>query len=242
MKIATWNLEGGRTRAARSAQLESLRELQADVVALTEPPGTYRAGAGVVCSPPRRSGAAGLESWAAIVGDTVEPIAFAIPYERLAVAARATVGDTSIVIYAAVLPWLAVTSHARDIVRPGEDSAAAFARVLAEQVRDVTDLRQRFGDLVVWAGDFNQSLVGPVSGGSHARRAALAEALASIGYRAWNEDAGHAVEGMRAVDLICGPADAKLIARGRVAPRRGDIVMSDHAGYWVELEAPTRRR
>jgi hypothetical protein len=153
----------------------------------------------------------------------------------LRVAARATVRDTPVIIYAAVLPWLAVTSHAPDIVRTGEDSMAAFARVLGEQLRDVMELQQRIGELVVWAGDFNQTLAGPLWGGSATRRAMLAQALASIGYAAWNEDAEHARARMRAIDFICGPADWELAARGRLEPSRDGLVMSDHAGYWVEL-------
>lgn len=235
MKVATWNLErGGRTRPAHVAQEEVLLELGVDVIALTEPPATYRSAPGVVASAPRRSGPAGLESWVAVVGETVEPVPFEVPYERMAVAARATVGAESIIIYGAVLPWLAVTSHAPYLVRTGEDSMAVLTRVLAEQIRDVTELQQRFGELVVWAGDFNQTLAGPLWGGSAPRRALLAQALASIGYGAWNEDAEHATDGMRAVDLICGPREHALVRQGRIDPGRGDVIMSDHAGYWVE--------
>ena len=235
MKVATWNLErGGRTQRARAAQEDLLRELAADVIALTEPPATYRDGPEIVASAPRRSGPAGFESWVAVVGETVEPLPFEVPYERMAVAARATVGDTPVIIYAAVLPWLSVTSHAPDVVRAGEDSMAAFTRVLGEQVRDVKELQQRFGELVVWAGDFNQTLAGPLWGGSATRRALLEQALASIGYAAWNEDAEHATDGMRAVDLICAPREHAIVRQGRIDPRRGDVIMSDHAGYWVE--------
>jgi len=236
MKLATWNLErGGRTAKARAAQEEVLRELGADVIALTEPPATYRDGPGVVASAPRRAGPAGLESWAAIVGPTVGPLPFEIPYERMAVAARATVGDKRIIVYCAVLPWLSVTSHAPDVVRPGEDSLGAFRRVLAEQLRDVTELRERFGELVVWAGDFNQTVVGTTRGGSDARRGLLLEALSSLGYAAWNGSAAHASAEMCAVDLICGPRDQALTEQGRIDPVRAAVVMSDHAGYWVDL-------
>ena len=38
MRVATWNLErGGKTRAARRAQEEALRELERDVLVVTEP-------------------------------------------------------------------------------------------------------------------------------------------------------------------------------------------------------------
>jgi endonuclease/exonuclease/phosphatase family metal-dependent hydrolase len=235
MKIATWNLQRGGSESVRRAQNEALRALSADVVALTEPSPSFRQGDGVVASPALRKNASGVESWVAIVGASVEPIDFDIPYERMAVAARASVGGTRVILYCAVLPWLAVTNHAPDVVRPGEDSLAAFTRVLAEQCADVAELRNRFGDLVVWAGDFNQTLVGPLWGGSEARRALLEKALASIGYVAWNDAAAHAKPEMHAVDLICGPADCSVAAQGRIDPRRDGVVMSDHAGYWVDL-------
>ena len=242
VKIATWNLErGGHTHAARCAQDDVLGLLAADVIALTEPPPAFREGPGVVASPARRTNASGFESWAAIVGPTVEPIPFEIPYERMAVAARVTVGGARVIVYCAVLPWLAVTSHAPDVVRAGEDSLAAFTRALAEQCADVVELRDRFDVPVVWAGDFNQTLFGPLSGGSKARRALLEEALASIGYAAWNARAAHATDGMHAVDLICGPADWEVVAQGRIEPARDGVEMSDHAGYWVDASITSRR-
>jgi len=239
MKLATWNLEcGGRTLRARAAQEEALRELGADVIALTEPPATYRDGPGVVASAALRSGVAGFESWVAVVGEKVEPIPLEFPYERMAVAARASVGAASVIIYCAVLPWLTVASHAPYLVRAGEDSMAVFTRVLAEQLRDVAELRQRFGDRVVWAGDFNQTFSGPLWGGSAARRNLLEKALASIGYSPWNESANHAKPGMHAVDLICGPSDWTVSAQGRIDPTRDGVEMSDHAGYWVVIALP----
>jgi endonuclease/exonuclease/phosphatase family metal-dependent hydrolase len=236
MRIATWNLErGGRTRAARGAQEDVLRGLGADVVALTEPPSSYREAAGVVTSPPRRAGPSGVESWAAVVGTTVERIPIEIPFQRMAVAARAGREERSVIIYCAVLPWLSITSHAPELVRHGEDSFTVFERVLGEQVADIAELRRSHAMPVIWAGDFNQSLAGPTSGGSEARRSLLRDALASLGYAAWNGIAAHASAGMCAVDLICGREEEGIEAQGRIDPRHGDIVMSDHAGYWVDI-------
>lgn len=154
----------------------------------------------------------------------------------MAVAARATVGGAAVIVYGAVLPWLAVAKHAPDVVRPGEDSMAAFVRVLAEQVEDIR-LRQRMhpNEMVVWAGDFNQTLAGPLWGGSRTRRERLASALTSIGYAAWNEHAPHAMAGMSAVDLVCGPAECLPNRQGRIDRMRGAVTMSDHAGYWVDI-------
>jgi endonuclease/exonuclease/phosphatase family metal-dependent hydrolase len=237
VRIATWNLErGGRTRAAAPAQRHVLAELAADVVALTEPPPQLTATAGVIASPARGVGSAGEESWAAIAGSAeLEPIDLAIPYERMAVAARASAGMQRAVIYCAVLPWLSVTNHAPYLVRPGETSKAVFERVLREQVEDIKMLRQRFDEPVLWAGDFNQSLEGPLAGCSRAGRLLLQGALDSLGYAAWNASAPHARHGVCAVDLLCGPRDHVLHATGRIDPRSDGVVMSDHAGYWVDL-------
>ena len=235
MKLATWNLErGGPTQTAALAQAETLRGLDADVVVLTEPPSSYRTGRGVVASTPLRSGARGAESWVAIVGRSVEPVAFEAPFERLAVAASVTIEGSPLVVYGGVLPWLAIGAHEPELVREGEDAFAVFERVLAEQAADVMELRSRYGD-VVWAGDFNETLEGPSWGGSARRRALLQKTLSALGYTAWNANAQHAKPGMCAIDLLCGNAKWELVAQGRIDPSRGNVVMSDHAGYWVEL-------
>lgn len=235
MRIATWNLErGGRTRAARPAQEETLRALGADIVVVTEPPCSYKPGANLVTSPALRPGPRGPESWVAITGRSVEPVDLDTPYAQMAVAARAFVEGRTVVIYGAVLPWLSVRSHAPDLVRGEEDFHAVFTRVLEGQRADLERLRMT-SDLVVWAGDFNQSLEGPLRGCSEKGRTAVNDCLAALGLVAWNGDADHARPDLRAVDLICGPKSQAVRARGRIDPVRDGIVMSDHAGYWVDL-------
>jgi hypothetical protein len=202
MRIATWNLErGAKTRAARAAQTAVLRELRADVVVLTEPGVGYQAGPGVVTSPPVRPRAQGPEPWIAIFGEGIEPV-LDVPYARLAAGARVAVGGRNLIIYGSVLPWLSVTSHAPEVVHAGEDSFGAFQRVLGEQLADIAELRRRHGLPVVWAGDFNQSLAGPLAGGSQVRRQALRDALDAAKIDVWNGEAAHAQRGLCAVDLV----------------------------------------
>jgi hypothetical protein len=239
MKIATWNLErGGKVKGAREAQEETLAALCADVVVLTEPASSYKTATGVVTSPPdRKDGTAGPEAWVAIVGGSVEPVDFDVPFKRTAVAARVSVGDLTVIVYGAVLPWLAVTSHAPELVGEGEDSFAVFKRVLAEQAKDIADLRKKYGSPVIWAGDFNQTVSGPNWGGSNDRRDLLNKTINSLELGPWNGKADHAMNGMCAVDLICGPKECVVLSQGRIDPMRGILTMSDHAGYWVELAA-----
>ena len=225
MKLATWNLErGGRSQAAREAQKELLADLRADVVVLTEPPSSYKTTAGVVTSPRlRKDGTAEPEAWVAIVGGSVEPVDFDVPYKRTAVAARVSVGGLTLIVYGAVLPWLAVTSHADELVEEGEDSFAVFKRVLAEQAKDIADLRKKYGSPVIWAGDFNQTVSGPNWGGSNDRRVLLNETLNSLEMVPWNGKADHAKRGMCAVDLICGPKEYVVPSQDRIDPARGKL-------------------
>jgi endonuclease/exonuclease/phosphatase family metal-dependent hydrolase len=236
MRIAPWNLErGGRTRSAREAQDATLRELAADVVVLTEPPALFTSAPGVVTSPARRQGPNGLEPWIAIVGGCVEAGPVATLYEHLGVAARVATAGRNLVVYGGVLPWLAIRSHAPELVLEGETFADVFDRILSAQNDDLLSLRAA-GTLIVWAGDFNQSLRGPNWGGSTTGREALSRCLTELGMVAWNAGAQHARDGMCAIDLICGPADLVVLAQGRIDPVREGVRMSDHAGYWVDLE------
>lgn len=88
---------------------------------------------------------------------------------------------------------------------------------------------------MIWAGDFNQHVSGPNHGGSAAKREALVRALEGLGLVAWNREAAHDAEGLRAIDLICGPRELPVRAQGRIAATREGVRMSDHAGYWVEI-------
>ena len=109
-----------------------------------------------------------------------------------------------------------------------------FRRVLEEQVEDVLRLRSRFGLPVVWAGDFNCSVLRSPYTGSPARRGLLLDALARLELVVWNAEAAHAIEGLPTIDLICGPRSWKVAGQGQIDPVRDGVTMSDHAGYWVE--------
>jgi hypothetical protein len=233
IKLATWNLAHGRTTAARRLQEDVLHEIAADVAVLTEPARSYVNGPGVVVSAPGPNG--GLP-WIAIIARTIELVDVQLPYERLGLVTKAGTGASAFIVYGTVLPWASVKSHAPTVARTHEDSLGVFRRVLDEQVNDIHELRRRFELPVVWIGDFNCSLVGSARAGSHERRRLLLDALGELELTAWNVEAGHAIEGLSTIDLICGPKEWRLRATGRIDPVRGSVTMSDHAGYWVEVE------
>ncbi len=230
MRIGTWNLQRGGSRAVLAGQEAALRALDLDVVVLTEPPPSYTPAPNVVMAP----ASPGRPTWIAVRGEAVEPLTdFFIPCSRLAAAARVVTGERSVIVYGTVLPWLSVASHAPEIA--GFDgSFATFRRVLSEQAADLRVLQHR-SEPVLWVGDFNQNLVGPLIGGSTARRQALLEVLDDLDLLAWNADAAHAEHGLMAIDLLCGPRSTMVERQGRIDPIRQGVRLSDHAGYWVEI-------
>lgn len=234
-RIGTWNLEcGGRTAAIRERQRARVRDIVADVMVYTEPgPELSVAAVGRLTSPADRPLSNGAGAWVSISGDGVAPVGAALPYRRMAAVGRTRTPDGAVVVYGSVLPWLGIVRQAPDLVELGETYAEAFARVLVEQVADVRGLIKEFPNAtVVWAGDFNQSLVGANYGGSTAGRTALRAAFAGLGFTAWNAGSPHAKAGMSAIDLVCGPVGA--VGRGveRIAPDG----LSDHAGYIVTID------
>lgn len=230
MRIATWNLQRGGSARVLDGQRKVLEELDADVVVLTEPSNAYSHGP--VVSPPIRSGD---QCWVAIVGAEVRRADIEIPAERMAAAAMAPHQGRELAVYGSVLPWSSFRLQAPELARDGEDATAAFLRLLEEQAGDIRELMRRTGSPVVWAGDFNQSLQGPNSGGADRRRVALASMLDELGLRAWNAAAQHYHLSACAIDLICGPRDMEPVAQGRIAPALGGVELSDHAGYWVDV-------
>lgn len=239
MRIVLWNLErGGRCAAAREQQAALLSAIDSDLAILTEPPaGVALTDRDAVASPALRRGHAQLQSWVAIVGRHVTPVEPALPYERLAVAARSRTAGVPVVVYGSVLPWRSARRHAPDLAMQGESAGAMFARYVEQQAADVAWLQRTHPDAVVlWAGDFNQSLEGPNAVGSAKGRALLDSALEALGLVAWNRAARHAKEGLAAIDLVCGPKTGRLRGVERLDPTPGGRRLSDHAGYVVEIE------
>lgn len=107
---------------------------------------------------------------------------------------------------------------------------------LEQQVARIRELAPKeSGKVVIWAGDFNQSLVGPLWGGSALRREKLQAALIELGLEAWNRCAPHALAEMFAIDLICGPGGIAVDRSETIANTLDGRVLSDHACYVVDL-------
>jgi hypothetical protein len=233
-----WNLErGGATAAVGEAQLRLIDRLAPDIAVITEVPVTLSIPApGRVLSPVEEAGPRAGESWTGILGANVEPAGTHLPFERMAAAATAESDGEKYLLFASVLPWMAAAHQARYLARHGESAADLFPRVLRDQVDEMTQLRALYpAHTLIWAGDFNQPLVGPNGGFSKANRQHLSDALDELSLAAWNQDLAHARPGYFSIDLICGPTERKAPRTARIEPVEDGVTLSDHAGYLIEI-------
>jgi hypothetical protein len=240
MRIATWNIE----RRARGLACEeyydrAIRDLDADVVVITEPGLHFtRRHPDAVVSPTGRPGAGDEESWIAVLGSGLQPLhRDKIPYRHLAVATSMDVSGREIAIYGSVLPWNAARSQAQDVYgKQPRRFKEVFDLALQEQVQDVERLQEEFGQRsVFWAGDFNHPLVGPLRGFSGHARARIDEALKTLGMIALNRTSGHVKSGVHAIDLICGPSTLRYGTPEDSYPVAKGKPLSDHRAYVLDV-------
>jgi endonuclease/exonuclease/phosphatase family metal-dependent hydrolase len=219
-------------------QRQLLDHLEADIQVLTEVP-TEMSFPSLerVVSPVQRVTTLGPEAWVCIAASQMlTQVSPQPPFERMAVAARMYAESESFTIYGSVLPWMTAPSQAPYLLQSGESSFALFSRVLAEQVADIRRLRLGHpDDTLIWAGDFNQPLVGPNRGFDNQRRTLLTNALEDLGLTARNAREEHAKVGYCAIDFICGPVERKPLRVESFSPVRDARKLSDHAGYLVEI-------
>ena len=138
-------------------------------------------------------------------------------------------------MYGSVLPWNSAQHHAPDVYgyekRPFME---IFAKALNEQVGDMEELRRRYPqEALIWAGDFNHTLVGRAL--SRGASELLRDAISKLGLRAVNADSSHRAEGMKSLDLICVESSWTC---ANVATKYPDVEgrpLSDHRWYVAEV-------
>lgn len=237
MRIGTWNLErhGAADRICRQRDL--IKGARADVFVLTEVHCSFDfSDWTVVRSIESNQDKQSDDSWVAIIGNGLDRPIPPLPRRKSSVAARVEIGGELLILYGTVLPWLRAPDQAPDLALPNETYNDMFGRVLRKQVEDLKALQLAHSEaIIVWAGDFNQSLSGSNRGGSNDSRALLKKTLCDLDLIAWNEHMAHAIPGMKAIDLICGPAKRPVKAIDRLDPVADGHKLSDHAGYVVEI-------
>ena len=210
--------------------------MRTDLVVVTEPGPGFRGRHPMShMSPEERPGSDGEEAWVAILGSSLETVDLDISYRHLAVASRAVVGETRVLLYGSVLPWLSAGTHAPDVY--GESKRPfieIFETALDEQVADMKELRRQYpDDALVWAGDFNHTLTGPTLSGRASEM--LERAVERLGMKATNAAAPHRRAGMNALDFICVERAWKCVAVESGYPLFGGRPLSDHRSYVSQL-------
>jgi hypothetical protein len=157
----------------------------------------------------------------------------------MACAGIATVDGLEVLVYGSVLPWRSAVSQAPDVfpdVAPKTKVHEVYGTWLAAQVRDIIALRRAHpGVPLLWAGDFNVPLAPPFRHHIPKGSAILKDALGALDLVAYNRLESHRVAGVRAIDLICGPAEWRCKASAVAAQGLGSP-LSDHPCYVVDLE------
>lgn len=234
MRIGTWNLENHQDAKRLGLQRATILDAHCDIFVLTEVSLAFDVGPGGSRSTVL------LErddtSWVAAVGDSVMPMDDPCFTTVSSVVVQAEAGDEGLIVVGSVLPWKTAASQAPELRRGDETYIQMFERTLNSHGDVVHHLQLAHRDaIVIWAGDFNQSLSGSNAGASNTARALLSAKLEELGLVAWNEHAAHANPRIKAIDLICGPASRSVLSVERIDPFRDGIQMSDHAGYIVEI-------
>jgi hypothetical protein len=237
MRIGTWNLERHGDSDLIRRQRALIDSKCADVFVLTEVHRSFDCRGWTVdrSITSTHSDHAG-DSWVAVVSQDLGLSERTLPPRSCSVAGQYEIGGELLIVYGTVLPWLRAPDQAPDLALPNEPYVDMFARTVREQAGDLRTMKQPHSKaIIVWAGDFNQTLSGSNSGGSNISRTLLKDTLADLGLVAWNEHLAHAIPGLKTIDLICGPTNRPVKAIERFDPVFDGHKLSDHAGYLVEI-------
>jgi hypothetical protein len=239
MRIATWNMEfkHGLSKKRAEAFKEAMSRIGADVWVLTETWTSFSPGHGyglisssrwannlADCSDRRQDERRWAAIWSRLPARMLE---VRNDPQRMTCARIEQQGRLDVVAVGTVLP-----SH-------GEGGDAAFRASLQAQAPEWSLLwgNPRRGVLCV-AGDFNRPLAGPVQGFSHSSQASLVNALAGLNLVCTTTHLPAQVnDGYCAIDHICIASDPPPLTIGP-ADRFPGAPLSDHDGYYVDLEIP----
>ncbi|MGO4602502.1 hypothetical protein [Terrabacter sp. 2YAF2] len=130
-----------------------------------------------------------------------------------------------------VLPWRAAGKY----WPPGDDHdfQSRFARVLSRHQAAILEARE--DDVVVWGGDFNQTLSGTEEVGSSSGRQALGAAFESLDLRVVTRDARVIASNAYAIDHIAVAHHLDTVSAMCVLPTARDGALSDHPAYLAEV-------
>ncbi len=247
MRIGIWNLERApNSNWPRGRQMLGLaRECDADLWLFTEVHIDRMLPEYAAVTSEPRSGAPARKRWSGIAcRDTFELTAIPIvepgPADEGLCLARITTTDRrlpNLLVACSVLPWANTSSSWPSLHAPGHLAGFAdrFRCVADAHAERIATVRQA-DEVVLWGGDFNQSLTGRIMG-SGANRSALVSALETLDLIALTADARHLLDGACSIDHVAVSSEWPGSSGVTVITRSEDTRQtSDHALYLVDVD------
>lgn len=139
-----------------------------------------------------------------------------------------------VLVASSVLPWRTSGNYwpPGDGETFGDRFTSALARLRA------TILQAKEDDLLIWGGDFNQTLADAETVGSSDGRRTLARAFKDLELRALTADSPGRTESAPPIDHIAVPLRVAVASVRCVAPSAGSRPLSDHPAYLAAIGPP----
>ena len=250
MRFGVWNLKlAPNPNWPRGRQmLELAQECDVDVWLFTEVhsawvlPGYMAAISGPRSAGPDRKRWSGIACRAAF-DLTPVPIVDPGPADEGLCLARIPATDPQLpqlLVACSVLPWSGTLSGWPSLHSPGQPNgfSARFRSVTEAHAERISSARQ-VDEVIIWGGDFNQSLSGRIMG-SRANRAVLMSALEYLDLTALTDDARHLLEDACTIDHVAVSSGWPKSSSVTVFTRSDDARQtSDHALYLVDIDPNT---
>lgn len=246
-RIGVWNLKlAPNPDWPRGQQMLALaRECNADFWLFTEVHAEWALPGYTALTSEPRSGAPERKRWSGVACRdrlrlTPEPLRDPGPADEGLCLARITDpghGLPDLLVACSVLPWANTTSSWPSLHAPDhlDGLAARFRYVTASHVERIASVR-RANDVVIWGGDFNQSLTGRVTG-SRAGWSTLLAAFDDLALDPLTADARHLSDGAFSIDHLAVSSDWPEASSVTVIAREDDPRQtSDHALYLIDIE------
>lgn len=246
LRVGVWNLKlAPSSNWPRGQQMRALaQECNADIWLFTEVHADWGLPEYTALMSEPRSGAPDRKRWSGIacpdtLRETSIPLEDPGPADEGLCLARISYPAQrlpNLLVACSVLPWSNTTSSWPTLHTPGlyDDLASRFRAVTTSHVQRIVSA-QRADDVVIWGGDFNQSLRGRVMG-SWAGRSALLAAFDDLALDLVTANARHLIDGASSIDHLAVSSDWTDASRVTVISQEDDPRQSsDHALYLIDI-------
>jgi len=244
MRLATWNLKlCPAPQSQRGQRISQLLAHDGDsIMLLTEVHANWGIATPHSSISPQRSGYERQHRLAGVFSslphDRLEGPSDHVAEEEALCLVRVKTPDSaaqSVLVACSVMPWRGAAKwwSGLEEASKGEGLAPQFSAVLAHHVSRIKSARRR-DEPVIWGGDFNQELSGPISAGTIQGRDDLSEAFKLFGLEVLTMSSRHLAPGLSSIDHLAVSPDWMTWGDLVVHGKQGTDFPSDHALYEVE--------